>query len=419
MLLKYKVAIATAGVTALAGSSVGLASVFINHQSGIALLEAQLDQIVAEVQSNETDPLSEALFLSSTLEVSLGFVELDGTVTPLQESAGDLASPGLITKELDLGSEQKLIFAVSANRVNQASADAALPIVILSILAAVLAGTISILVMRRDLVLVQKLADEAKKIAEGSTSPLNVQGGSEELISLSKALNAMVDQLQGSNQKMQDFLSDASHELRTPLTVIRGYLELLQSPSLDPEQVKKYSERSLSEALRMQSLIDDILLLAQLGEESEIDKELFDVAEIVSALVDDLKTLQPERPVIFEKSISREFLGSQKLLSQFFSNAFANIRNHTLPNAKVLVSLSSDENEFVFDIHDAGQGIQGLEENQEFTAFKRFDKSRSRKSGGYGLGMSIMARIIQSHKGQMILTRSELGGLRVTARIPF
>ncbi|MEY4714349.1 MAG: hypothetical protein RIQ37_679 [Actinomycetota bacterium] len=419
MLLKYKVAIATAGVTALAGSSVGLASVFINHQSGIALLEEQLDQIVAEVQSNETDPLSEALFLSSTLEISLGFVELDGTVTPLQESAGDLASPGLITKELDLGSEQKLIFAVSANRVNQASADAALPIVILSILAAVLAGTISILVMRRDLVLVQKLADEAKKIAEGSTSPLNVQGGSEELISLSKALNAMVDQLQGSNQKMQDFLSDASHELRTPLTVIRGYLELLQSPSLDPEQVKKYSERSLSEALRMQSLIDDILLLAQLGEESEIDKELFDVSEIVSALVDDLKTLQPDRPVIFENSLSREFLGSQKLLSQFFSNAFANIRNHTLPNAKVLVSLSSDENEFVFDIHDAGQGIQGLEENQEFTAFKRFDKSRSRKSGGYGLGMSIMARIIQSHKGQMILTRSELGGLRVTARIPF
>ncbi|MEY2825649.1 MAG: hypothetical protein RLZZ122_13 [Actinomycetota bacterium] len=159
MLLKYKVAIATAGVTALAASTVGLASVFINQQAGVSLLEEQLNQIIAQVQSNETDPLSEALFLSSTLEISLGFVELDGTVTPLQESAGDLDSPGLITKELDLGAEQKLIFAISAQRVNQAATDSLLPIGILTMLAAILAGTVSILVMRRDLVLLQKLAD--------------------------------------------------------------------------------------------------------------------------------------------------------------------------------------------------------------------------------------------------------------------
>lgn len=418
MRLKYKVAIATAGVTALAAGSVGMASVFINQQSGISLLEDQLDQIVSEVQKNETDPLSEALLLSSTLEISLGFVELDGTVTPLQESAGDLSRGDLITRELDLGSEQKLLFAVSSERVRQAASDAALPIAIISMLAAMLAGTISILVMRRDLVLVQQLSLEAKKIAEGSTSQMHVEGGSEELVALSEALNAMVDQLQTSNSKMQDFLSDASHELRTPLTVIRGYLELLQSPNLDSQQVDRYASRSLSEALRMQALIDDILLLAQLDDESKIESESFDINGIVSSLIEDLKTLQPKRNISVQNSIDRNFVGSPKLIAQFFSNVFANIRIHTPDTAPVAVTLGCDAHGFVFDVQDGGQGFQGLEENQEFTAFKRFDKSRSRKTGGSGLGLSIMARIIRSHGGALVLSRSELGGLRVTAKIP-
>lgn len=418
MLLKYKVAIASAGVAALAASSVGLASVLINQKAGISLLEDQLDKIVVEIQKNNADPLSEAIFLASTLEISLGFVELDGTVTPLQESAGMLSEDGLVKRELDLGSDQKLIIAISSQRVNKAVADSAGPIGLISVLAALLAGTLSILVMRRDLSLLQKLANEAKNIAQGSNSFLEVEGGSEELVDLSKALNSMVQQLQKSNQKMQDFLSDASHELRTPLTVIRGYLELLQAPKLDAVQAEKYASRSLAEALRMQSLIDDILLLAQLGDDSEIDTEKFDVSELISALLEDLKALQPRRKITFENSLIEDFFGSPELIYQFFSNAFANVRNHTPDDAEILVILSSAEDEFIFEIQDGGEGVDWLGENQEFTAFKRFDKSRSRKSGGSGLGLSIMARIIQSHKGKLVLSRSKLGGLAVTATIP-
>jgi K+-sensing histidine kinase KdpD len=218
---------------------------------------------------------------------------------------------------------------------------------------------------------------------------------------------------------MQEFLGDASHELRTPLTVIRGYLELLEKKSeISSEQSVKAISRAHQESLRMQAIISDILLLAELGEKPSQKIEKLNLEEIFEPLVEDLKIQEPKRNVEMISNQHTEFFGARELLVRFLQNALTNIQRYTPSDAQVKVSIVQSPVGLEINIDDSGPGIAGLSESGEVTAFKRFDDSRSRGSGGSGLGLSIMAKIIENHGGEMRLTRSALGGLRVSAFIP-
>jgi two-component system OmpR family sensor kinase len=110
--------------------------------------------------------------------------------------------------------------------------------------------------------------------------------------------------------------------------------------------------------------------------------------------------------------------GSAGLLNQLVANAIGNIRRHTMSDVPVRISLHRDGSSAVLVIEDGGPGLADAAYEAGIQHFQRFDPSRSRASGGSGLGMSIMGAIVRKHAGNVAIGRSELGGLRIEVRLP-
>jgi K+-sensing histidine kinase KdpD len=125
-----------------------------------------------------------------------------------------------------------------------------------------------------------------------------------------------------------------------------------------------------------------------------------------------------ERRVEIISNQNKPFIGSIELFERFFQNAFSNICRYTPIASEVKVHIFQTPVGFELNIDDAGPGIAELEGGAQITAFRRFDESRSKAVGGTGLGLSIMSKIIEKHGGEMRLSRSSLGGLRISVFLP-
>ena len=220
-------------------------------------------------------------------------------------------------------------------------------------------------------------------------------------------------------QRMQRFLSDASHELRTPLTVIKGYNEMLSKGQFAQvaDQARAFSRVS-SEIARMESLIHDLLLLAELGESKPVDFIQVDFDELVQSHLNDFQVLNKSRKVTTSIPSNCFVNGSREHLNRLIQNCLSNIVRHTPSDAPVSVSLRNVGKRAELKIEDGGPGLPESAYGSEIKAMNRFDPSRSRESGGSGLGLSIIAAIVLEHNGELELSKSHLGGLAVTIRIP-
>jgi signal transduction histidine kinase len=232
-------------------------------------------------------------------------------------------------------------------------------------------------------------------------------------------LNEVVNSLQKNQENMREFLGDASHELRTPLTVIKGYGELLSKNKTQAPEIRSgYYERVGHEIERMQALINDLLLIAELEDQAPAAPEIINFSREVAHLSNDLKTLQTMRPI--ETKIEPGILVniSQNYAQQMLANIFANLRRHTPEDSQVLIVLATAGNKAVLTISDAGPGLPEEVYKSGIQYFQRFDRSRSRESGGSGLGMTIMKRIIENAGGSIGLSKSEFGGLKIDIILP-
>jgi K+-sensing histidine kinase KdpD len=219
--------------------------------------------------------------------------------------------------------------------------------------------------------------------------------------------------------RMQSFLGDASHELRTPLTVIKGYVEMLSKGLLVEESDRERAfTRVTNEIERMETLISDLLLLAELGESAHREVELFDISEITSAYSQDFITLNSERQVTLAINSQIEVEMVRDHYLRFIQNALNNISRHTPKDAPVLISIKGNGKNATLTIEDGGPGLPESAYKERVQSLHRFDKSRSRESGGSGLGMSIMAGVIDKSGGELTLRKSTLGGLAIIASIP-
>jgi signal transduction histidine kinase len=187
---------------------------------------------------------------------------------------------------------------------------------------------------------------------------------------------------------------------------------------VEPEQSARAYSRLTSEIERMEFLIRDLLLLAELGQKTAEFNEEINLSELVDTQVNDLKILDPQRLV--EGLIDGDIYlnGSRLHLQQMLANAFGNIRRHTPADAPVQISLTSSNGEIHLTIGDGGPGLPTKAYVEGRQHFQRFDKSRSRETGGSGLGMSIMSGIITEHGGSLELGVSKLGGLLLEITLP-
>jgi two-component system OmpR family sensor kinase len=207
--------------------------------------------------------------------------------------------------------------------------------------------------------------------------------------------------------------------LRTPLATIAGYAELRSKgglPTAD-DQDKAWS-RIESESRRMGLLIEDLLVLARLGQSQPLGIGPVDVAQIVSDAAADHAAIDPQRPVDIESPNGVILEADEERLTQVVTSLLANVRVHTPEGTETTVVVREKVDSVVIEVTDDGPGIPEAALDQVFERFYRADPSRSRKSGGAGLGLSIVRAIVEAHGGVVMAARAGAGGIRITIELP-
>lgn len=218
---------------------------------------------------------------------------------------------------------------------------------------------------------------------------------------------------------MRRFIADASHDLRTPLTTIRGYAELYrQGAARDTEMLMGRIE---SEAGRMGLLVEDLLLLARLDEQRPLEQRRVDLLALASDAVHDAQTVAPARPIgmqVFDGPGTPEVLGDEARLRQVLSNLMANALQHTPESAPVTVRVGTEGDDAVIEVCDAGPGMNTEDAQRVFERFYRADSSRTRASGGSGLGLSIVDSLVLAHGGSVSVDTAPGKGCRFRVTLP-
>jgi two-component system OmpR family sensor kinase len=221
------------------------------------------------------------------------------------------------------------------------------------------------------------------------------------------ALNTLLGKVESSlavrfasEQKLRRFVADASHELRTPLASVRGYAELGRRPARLPADTARSLERIESEAVRMSTLVEDMLLLARL--DAGRDLELADVplgGLLVEALAD-AQVAGPDHHWVLElPEADVEIRGDADRLRQAIGNLLANARLHTPAGTTVTAALAATPSGAAITVTDDGPGIPAELQPALFERFTRGDDSRSRRAGSTGLGLAIVAAVVAAHGG--------------------
>jgi two-component system OmpR family sensor kinase len=232
---------------------------------------------------------------------------------------------------------------------------------------------------------------------------------------LGLALNAMLGQIEGafkareaSESRLRRFVADASHELRTPLAAVRAYAELFRRGAASrPDDLERAMGGIGRESERMSLLVDDLLLLARLDEGRPLEREPVHLEEVVGEAVETAKMVEPSRPIDLAAEPA-VVLGDRDRLRQVVDNLLANVRSHTPASAPVHVRVSRNGTNAVLEVEDSGPGLSEEEVEQVFERFHRGDPSRTRASGGVGLGLSIVSAVAEAHGGTAT-ARSEPG----------
>ena len=298
-----------------------------------------------------------------------------------------------------------------------------------AVFALVLAGlaVAAWLLIKRDLRPLEAMADTAGEIAAGDlTQRVAPAEPRTEVGRLGLSLNAMLEQIEvafaeraATEEKLRRFLADASHELRTPLTSIRGYAEVFERGAKDdPEDLATAMRRIEEESRRMGVMVDELLLLARLGEGREPEREPVDLARVVADAVGDARAADAGRDISLDAPAELVVTGDEHHLRQVVANLLGNARKHTPPDCPVHVRLLGEAGEAVLDVADEGPGLTPEVAAKVFEPFYRADKSRARQSGGAGLGLAIVAAIVEAHGGSVALRTQPGDGATFSMRLP-
>lgn len=250
---------------------------------------------------------------------------------------------------------------------------------------------------------------------------LSSDSGQIEIDSLANAFNNMLDRIDTSfkeeqriREKMRQFVSDASHELRTPLTSIHGFVEvLLRGAAKNEEQLDMALNSILIESERLTKLVNDLLLLNRLDQKMSKEIQSENIKDVIDEVIPQIKILLGERKIKLDLDDNAFVYINKNQIKQVIFNLVQNAVRHTDEKlGEIIISAKSSKNYsnkyVLLKIKDNGTGIS--EENIEkiFDRFFRSEKHRSRKYGGYGLGLSIVKSIIDAHDGK-IEVKSEVG----------
>ncbi|MFT5145528.1 MAG: two-component system phosphate regulon sensor histidine kinase PhoR [Polaribacter sp.] len=213
----------------------------------------------------------------------------------------------------------------------------------------------------------------------------------------------------------RDFLGNVAHELKTPLFTVQGYILTLLEGGMDDKNIRlKYLERANKGVERLVAVTKDLDMIAKLETDGlKIDKEVFNILEIIQNVFDLVEMKAKKRNIILKFDRIYEFpifvIGDIEKTEQVLINLVVNSIKYGKPGGTTIVTADDyDHNKFVIRVIDNGEGIKQQHFPRLFERFYRVDQSRSREQGGSGLGLSIVKHIVEAHN-QNVLLKSTFG----------
>jgi len=216
-------------------------------------------------------------------------------------------------------------------------------------------------------------------------------------------LSQDISQIEKTDAMRRDFVANVSHELKTPLTVLAGFLETVSELDLNEEERDRYLEMMSVQTGRMKTLVEDLLTLAKLeGNPEPPISQVVNMPNMLARLKLDAEGLsQGKHQISFDQSSDKNILGDDLELYSAFGNLVSNAVRYTPEGGKVCVTWAQIGEEIELCVSDTGPGIAAEHIPRLTERFYRVDRSRSRETGGTGLGMAIVKHVINRHHGEL------------------
>jgi len=308
----------------------------------------------------------------------------------------------------------------------------------------VVAALLGLVAVRRSLRPLTSVEQTAVAIARGELSARVPEGGQDtEVGRLTRALNGMLTRIEdsirqrdASQRRMRRFVADASHELRTPLASIRGFAELHRQGAVPQQEVAPTFARIEDEARRLGVLVEDLLLLARLDEQRPLRLVTVDLTALAMEAAGDVRALDPTRAVRVSSLDGGPLQpatvpGDADRLRQVLNNLVGNAVRHTPTGTAVELAVgpaavpgpaapggAAHAPGAVIEVRDHGRGVPETDRGRVFDRFARLDASRTRDTGGGGLGLSIVAAVVAGHGGSVQVLDTPGGGATFRVELP-
>jgi signal transduction histidine kinase len=257
----------------------------------------------------------------------------------------------------------------------------------------------------------RSLADGVSRLTRGDLNVVISGSSRDEFATLTSGFNQMVARVREMIGARDQLLLDVSHELRSPITRMKVALELLPETDI--------RDRLASDVREMEAMVTELLELERLREGRTIRREQVDVVLLASNVVASFAGREPQVQMA-AISVPRALASvDARMLSLVIRNLVDNAVTHSSPDSgPVTVTVVGDDACVELSVSDEGPGIPESDAGQVFEPFYRVDRSRSRLTGGYGLGLSICKRVVEAHGGTIRLEAKQPRGTTFVVRLP-
>jgi histidine kinase len=288
------------------------------------------------------------------------------------------------------------------------------------VVAVVTAIGVSLFVSHRIVVPIRRLMEASSRIAAGSYDERVPITDDFEITQLAASFNRMADAIEQTEQRRQALIADVAHELRTPLTTIKGYMEGLID-GVVPADHDTYT-LIYQEADRMYRLVQDLQELSRLeAGQMSLDVRPVAVAELARSVLGRVRPQFDAKGVHLSGQIAQHdawVWGDSDRLHQILLNLLSNALQYTPVGGRVMVSTYTERDRACIAVQDTGIGIAPEHLGYIFGRFYRVDKSRSRRAGGTGIGLTIAKHLVEAHSGSIAVASSPQLGSTFTIALP-